>query len=82
MPSWIAFDLAVGVARADDEEVGVAEHAAQVELDDVDRLLVGGEAGDRARRIAAPAQLASAVIAYEPVQPVRRDVAATASGTR
>ena len=36
--------LAVGVAGADDEEVGVAEHAAQVELDDVDRLAVGGVA--------------------------------------
>src|SRR3954452_6708212 len=34
--------LAVRVAGADDEVVGVAEHAAQIELDDVDRLLVGG----------------------------------------
>jgi hypothetical protein len=38
--------LAVRVARADDEVVRVAEHAAQVELDDVDRLHVGGEVLD------------------------------------
>src|SRR5215216_2419717 len=44
--------LPVGVSRADDEEIGVAEHAAEVELGDVDGLLVGrvlrdlaGEAG-------------------------------------
>ena len=29
-------DLAVGAAGGDDEVVGVAEHAAQVELDDLD----------------------------------------------
>src|SRR5215211_2627898 len=40
--------LAIRVARADDEEVGVAEHAAEVELGDVDGLLVGREVGDRA----------------------------------
>src|SRR5215217_6969669 len=41
--------LAVGVARADDEEVRVAEHAAEVELGDVYRLLVGREVRDLAR---------------------------------
>ena len=40
-------DLAGGVARADEEEVRVAEDAAHVELDDVDRLLVGRVGGDR-----------------------------------
>ena len=40
--------LAAAVARADEEVVGVAEHAAQVELDDVERLLVRGVAGDLA----------------------------------
>ena len=43
--------LAPGVARADQEVVGVAEHAAQVELDDVDRLLVLGVAGDLAHEL-------------------------------
>ena len=38
--------LAIGVAAADDEEVGVVEHAAHVERDDVDRLHVAGVAGD------------------------------------
>ena len=42
--------LAVGVAGADDEVVRVAEHAAQVELDDVDRLLVGRVAPRSSRR--------------------------------
>ena len=41
--------LAVGVAGADDEVVRVAEHAAEVELDDVDRLHVGRVALDDAR---------------------------------
>src|SRR4051794_12321086 len=40
--------LALGVAGADDEVVGVAQDAAQVQCDDVDRLLVGGEHGDLA----------------------------------
>ena len=44
--------LAVGVAGADHEEVRVADDAAQVDHDDVDRLLVGGELGD-ARRAAS-----------------------------
>ena len=39
-------DLAVGAAGGDHEVVGVAEHAAEVELDDVLCLDVGGEAGD------------------------------------
>src|SRR3954452_3906102 len=42
--------LAVGVAGADDEEVGVARHAAEVEHVELDRLLVrrigGGELGE------------------------------------
>ena len=40
-------DLACRVARADEEEVGVADDAAHVEFDDVDRLLVGRLGGDR-----------------------------------
>ena len=38
--------LATGVAGADEEVVGVAEHPTQVELDDVQRLLVRGVTGD------------------------------------
>ena len=45
------FGLAAGVARADQEVVGVAEHPAQVELDEVDRLLVRGVAGDLAQQL-------------------------------
>src|SRR5580693_8824404 len=40
--------LAAGVAGADEEVVGVAEHPAQIELDDVDRLLVGRQTRDLA----------------------------------
>ena len=71
--------LALGVAGADDEVVGVADHAAHVELDDVDRLLVGGELGDRepasssarlcGRRVMAPSRHLRAVEA------ARRDLA-------
>ena len=38
--------LALGVARADHEEVGVGDDAAQVDHPDVDRLAVGGDGGD------------------------------------
>ena len=38
--SWIALRLAVGATGADHEVVGVADHPAQVELDDVERLAV------------------------------------------
>ena len=54
-------DLAVGVAGADDEVVGVAEDAAHVELDDVDRLLVVGVARRSARRAARGLELIGCV---------------------
>src|SRR5688572_12856188 len=38
--------LALRVARADHEEVGVGDDPAQVDHADVDRLLVGGDRGD------------------------------------
>jgi hypothetical protein len=39
-------DLAIGVPRADHEVVGVADHPAEVELDDLERLAVLGVGGD------------------------------------
>ena len=71
--------LAVGVAGADDEEVRVAEHAAEVELDDVDRLLVGGVAPrSRARPGRRRSRAATAVMRLasrlRSVQPLALDV--------
>src|SRR6202034_339948 len=43
--------LALGVARADDEVVGVPEHTAQVELDDLAGLLVRGVARNLAEQL-------------------------------
>src|SRR3954454_348798 len=79
---------AVRPAGADDEVVGVAEHAAQVEHDDVDRLDVGGVAGDqlgqagwrqRAGSLSLRRGHADAPSRY---RPTRAMYAATASGTR
>ncbi len=76
MPSWIALVWRVGVSRADHEVVGVAEHVAQVELDDVDRLLVGGEARDLARELGSLHQLAAR--ARAPYRPCSATYPATA----
>ncbi len=43
--------LAVGATGADHEVVGVADHPAEVELDDVERLAIRGELGDRGRHL-------------------------------
>jgi hypothetical protein len=39
-------DLAVGAAGADHEVVGVADHVAEVEFDDVESLAILGVRGD------------------------------------
>ena len=55
--------LAAGVARADQEVVGVAEHAPQVELDDIHSLLVGRIARDLAGQLLGRISSASASVA-------------------
>ena len=50
IPSWIALVWRSVLPEQIDEVVRVAEHAAQVELDDVDRLLVGRGLGDHSAR--------------------------------
>jgi hypothetical protein len=44
-------DLAIGAAGADHEVVGVADHPAQIELDDLERFTVFGVGGDGARDV-------------------------------
>ena len=81
--------LAVGVAGADDEVVGVADHAVQVEHEHVDRELVGGVAGDPVGDLGA-VRLGRGGIARERLGLIapppgrgraRRCTSATASGT-
>ena len=45
--------LALRVAGADDEEVGVADHVVEVDDDHVDGELVGGQLGDAVGELAA-----------------------------
>src|SRR4051794_11284959 len=80
--------LAVCAAGADDEVVRVAEHAAEVELDDFLRLDVGGVAGDQ---LGQPVRLNGAGLlararahatASARYRPALRMYASTASGTR
>ena len=71
--------LAVGVARADQEVVGVAQDAAEVELDDVDRLLVGGQRRDRPGQLARGWSSSRSPPRYSLAASMR---SATASGTR
>src|SRR2546423_12365899 len=70
--------LALGVARADHEVVGVAEHASQIEFDDVDRLLLLGEPRDGAGQLGAGHEEATA----DRYSPRASMYSATASGTR
>src|SRR5947209_18721960 len=79
--------LALGVARADDERVRVADDLAHVEHADVDRLAVGGDrrdpvdefrAGDLGRRAAHDAAPPGADAPYRLCAPMKF---ATLSGT-
>src|SRR5215217_7057073 len=71
--------LPVRVAGADDEVVRVAQHAPEVELDDVDRLLVGGVVLDEGGQAGALELDCGVAHAYSPS---RAMWPATASGTR
>ena len=73
--------LALGVARADHEEVGVGHDPAQVEHADVDRLAVRGDRGDPLGQLAAsvcpevmpaPPSRPARARCTGPVQPVSR----------
>src|SRR3954453_5811964 len=71
-------DLAVGAAGGDHEVVGVAQHAAKVELDDLLRLDVGRIAGDEVGE-AGRFEFGSGAHRYSPSEMM---YSATASGTR